>query len=184
MFLADPRLGLFALMLAVAPALACRSRARFEQPDEVTTAPPAPRVQPVAPSSEPKWDPPPSLRPSGGAPAALGTLSTPPMPDGGTVNGSPNGPRASALNAVVQSASPRLKSCLDAIELPSGRELQVSVHYAIEPSGKTSHIEVSGALPRGAINCMEEVVAGLQFPEFGGEAVENTFPFGYRRDSR
>ena len=107
------------------------------------------------------------------------------MPDGGTVNGDANGPRASALNAVVQSATPQLKGCMDRTSaLPTGRDLQISVHYSILPSGQPSDVQISGAVPASALSCMEAVMRGLKFPEFGGPPVENTFPFSYRRDIR
>jgi hypothetical protein len=183
------RLTLAVLALGTLPALEAGCRRRHVPPSErvelvSAVAPEEPVAAAPAVPAAPKWDPAP---PPPAVPApSLGTVRrTIADGDGGTVNGDPKGPRAEALNQVVGAAMPALQRCLDgAAELPEGKDLTLTVKYAIEPTGKTSGVAVTGPVPATARACAEGVMAGLRFPEFGGPPVEGSFPFSYRRDVR
>ena len=102
------------------------------------------------------------------------------MPDGGTINGDPRGPRAAAFNRVVDGAMPQLRACFDGARLPAGR-LTVTVHYAVEPPGYTGAITASGNAPQPVLDCCRHVVDALRFPEFRGSRVEEDLPFTWEK---
>ena len=106
-------------------------------------------VEPVAPAAE---GPPPAAegRPTTVAPSTAAPRGAP-MPDGGTINGDPRGPRAAVFTQVTQTALPRLQACFDAAaaQLPEGQTL-VSVHYFVEPPGYTGAVCACLPDPTGA----------------------------------
>lgn len=102
----------------------------------------------------------------------------PRMPDGGTLNGDPLGPRAADFNHVVDGALPRVQKCFDS--LPAG-DYGIVVHYIVEPPGYTGGISVSGSAPQAAQDCARAVVNDLKFPAFKGNKVETDLPFTLKR---
>src|SRR5438132_1588898 len=118
----------------------------------------APAPAPPEPDPAPAPAPP---APRAAPPVPLGVYATG-MPDGGTVNGDPRGPRAAALNAVVSGAMPKLKDCLDgAAGIAASSDVALSVHYAIQPSGKPSGVTVTGGASAGALDCARGVIESL-----------------------
>jgi hypothetical protein len=177
------RSRLIGLAAIVAGLVACK---RTHEPPE-GFAPPPPVVEQVAvaPSAEPApWPPPlpaPAPKAAPAPPPPVDPIKMPPMADGGTVNGSSRGPKAEALNAVIQGARRPLQGCLDgAAGIPAGVEVQVAVSYRILPDGHARDIAVTGA-PAGAADCMGKVIDGLRFPPFEGDPVAGSFPYAYRR---
>lgn len=159
---------------------------------------PPPTPPPVAPPPAP-W-PPPLASPGPGA-AGFPSAAPPPPPgvgvmpdggagllelrgsaDGGTVNGDPRGPRAEVLEAVVRSAAPALKRCVDAGPLPTGVDIPVRVVYRILPVGRVGLVDVEGQLPPDVTACVKSVIEGLRFPPFEGAPVSSALPFRFRRD--
>jgi len=153
---------------------ACRRHA--EAPPAGATAPAAAEPAPAAPL-EPSAAPTPAPSPSVAEPPG------PRMPDGGTINGDPRGPRAAAFNAVVAAAQPRLVDCFARVELPAG-EWNVTVHYIVEPPGYTGAVAPHGNAPRPVQDCARQVVEGLRFPEFHGPKVEQDLPITIQRTDK
>ena len=105
-------------------------------------------------------------------------------PDGGTVNGNPRGPRAEALNAVLQSTLPALQRCFESwAELPPAYDADIRVNYRVLPSGRTAGVAVSGQVAHPVEACVVGVFETLRFPEFEGEVISGSFPFGYHREA-
>ena len=166
-----------AAVLAVVPAVVAGSGCRrHHAPVEAEPdAPPLASGAPVAPtavatSADLSFIAPPPIVPA----AATG----PRMPDGGTLNGDPLGPRAADFNHVVDGALPRVQKCFDS--LPAG-DYGIVVHYIVEPPGYTGGITVSGSAPPAAQDCARAVVHDLKFPEFKGNKVETDLPFTLKR---
>jgi hypothetical protein len=139
-------------------------------------------------SSEPRVESP-NLEPTPTAPAAEepvrnsqpSTLnSQPKIPDGGTINGDPRGPRAVEFNRVVEGAMPQLRDCFERAALPAG-DFQVTVHYIVEPPGYTGAVRASGAAPKAVLDCCRGIVENLKFPEFRGKKVENDLPVTFKK---
>jgi hypothetical protein len=130
--------------------------------------------------------PPVAAPPATGEPAAPApappTTPREAMPDGGTINGDPKGPRAAEFNKVVDSALPPLQACLDRAELPGG-SYDIVVHYVVEYPGYTGAVTAKGdKVPKPALDCCVAVVEGLKFPQYrGGRKVERDLPFTYRK---
>jgi hypothetical protein len=123
----------------------------------------------LMPAPGPNWDPPPPPTPRSRA------------ADAGTANGDPNGPRAEALNAIVDAALPQMRACLDKTELPDAGALQLSIAYSIQPTGQTSGVTPSGNAAAPALACLRAVFEGLRFPTFAGPPLKGSFPLSYRR---
>src|SRR5947207_15174290 len=56
------------------------------------------------------------------------------MPDGGTINGDPRGPRAAEFNRVINDALARMPACFAGAEVAVG-DTAIKVHYVVEPPG-------------------------------------------------
>jgi hypothetical protein len=104
----------------------------------------------------------------------------PRMPDGGTINGDPRGPRAADFNAVFNAAMPALRDCFDREALGLG-EIPIQMHLVVEPPGYTGDIKVSGAAPKEALDCCRRVLERLEFPPFHGPKIERDLPFTYKK---
>jgi hypothetical protein len=113
-------------------------------------------------------------------PSTLNAQPGPKMPDGGTINGDPRGPRAADFNRVIDGAMPQLRGCFEHATLPAG-DFQVTVHYIVEPPGYTGAVSASGAAPKAVIECCRGVVENLKFPEFRGKKVENDLPVTFKK---
>jgi hypothetical protein len=159
------------LIVAVVAASACRRHRPAVEP-EVASEPAA--APPPAAPNEPAAAAPPSIPPQAPGPGVAYA-----MPDGGTINGDPRGPRAAVFNQIVQAALPRLQACFDAAkDLPNG-QLTVTVHYVVEPPGYTGAVRASGPAPQPVLDCCSRVFEGLQFPQFRGPKVEQNYPVTY-----
>ena len=168
------------MLLAIAIAtVGCRRQhatATYES-DNVPMAHPAP------PAATPPGSP--STTASGAeaapAPPPVASATRAKLPDGGTVNGDPRGPRPAEFNRVVDAAMPGLQACLDHAELPPGK-YDVTIHYIVEHPGYTGGVTASGAnVPKAALDCCASVVAGLKFPQYYGDKVERDLPFTYAK---
>ncbi len=115
------------------------------------------------------------------APSLPPVASGPRMPDGGTLNGDAQGPRAADFNRVVDGALPLVRACFD--QLPAG-EYGIVVHYIVESPGYTGGITVSGSAPPAVQECARGVVNDLKFPPFKGHKVENDLPFTLKRTEK
>lgn len=134
---------------------------------------------------------PPAVAPSpatGAAPAERATpapATSPPtaaakLPDGGTLNGDPRGPRAVEFNRVVDGAVPLVRGCFERATLPAG-DFTVVVHYTVEPPGYTGAVSARGTAPQEVQDCARGVVENLKFPEFRGKKVENDLPVTFQK---
>ena len=116
------------------------------------------------------------------APPTLPPAATGPrLPDGGTLNGDAQGPRAADFNRVVDGALPRVQKCFDG--LPAG-DYGILVHYIVEAPGYTGGITVSGSAPPAVQECARGVVNDLKFPAFKGHKVESDLPFTLKRTEK
>ncbi|MDB4966553.1 MAG: hypothetical protein JWN44_2242 [Myxococcales bacterium] len=106
----------------------------------------------------------------------LAPKSTARMPDGGTINGDPRGPRAAEFNRVLDGALKQLPSCFAGPEVPAG-DLAIKVHYVVEQPGYTGGVTATGNAPKAALECARGIVEGLKFPQYRGPKVEQDLPF-------
>jgi len=102
------------------------------------------------------------------------------MPDGGTLNGDPRGPRAAAWQAIVDGAMPALQACFDRAELPPGT-IAVTMHYTVERPGYTGAVSANGPAPREVLDCCVQVIEELKFPEYRGSKVERDLAFTWSK---
>jgi hypothetical protein len=152
-------------------------------PAALPSAPPAPEPAAVAWRPPPAPSAPPAATRTVEGAALRNTNAFGPGDGGATLNGNPRGPRPEALEAVIKAALPSLQRCLDAVPaLPS--ELHVQVNYNIQPTGRTSGVDVSGAPGADSANCIRGVIDTLRFPQFEGDVVSGSFPFTYRRQGQ
>lgn len=159
-----------AWLVALACVGACRRHhAPVDDPPSEAAPPfeatPAPRVTPTP--DNPLGEP------------VLAHDDRPRMPDGGTINGDPRGPRAAAFNRVVAAAFPALRGCFDRAGLGPG-SVRVVAHYTVEPPGYTGAVTVRGQAPEEALACCKGVIEGLKFPPFHGPKVAQDLPFTYQ----
>jgi hypothetical protein len=168
--------GLAALILLVGTGGCRRHQAA---PAEEPAAPPVVAPPPVAPppAAAPEPSAPPVVEPT--APSAPQYK----MPDGGTINGDPRGPRAAEFNRVVAEIQPRLGACFGRVELAAG-EWNVTVHYVVEPPGYTGGVTVRGNAPQAIQDCARQVVENMKFPEFRGHKVEQDLPISVKRTDK
>jgi hypothetical protein len=174
------RVGYVALGLLLATG-ACR---RTHEPPVYESGPPA------APSAEPQVAAPAATGTAAAPETSAAAVHTPPAlarrrpaseePDGGTLNGDPRGLRPAEHQRVTTAALPRIQGCLDGAEVPAG-DLPVTVHYTIEPPGYTGAVTVKATAPKEALDCIQGIVAGLQFGEFRGPKVEQDWSFIYHK---
>ncbi len=112
----------------------------------------------------------------------LGEPASPPrderarLPDGGTLNGDPRGPRPAEWQTIVDAAMPALQACFDRADLPPG-EIAVTMHYTVELPGYTGAVTARGTAPKEALDCCVKVVEGLKCPEYRGPKVERDLAF-------
>jgi uncharacterized iron-regulated membrane protein len=153
--------------LAIVLVLACGCRRRHVEPsDEVAAPPPPPAVQASGASAE---------NPSGTA-ALPRPKDRAPLPDGGTLNDDPRGPRPAEWKPVVDAAMPALQACFDAANLPPG-EIPVKMHYTVEQRGETGAVTANASAPQAVLDCCARVIEGLRFPPYGGPKVERDLGF-------
>ena len=161
-----------ALVVLLLVAGACRRK----HVDEVYPSDPGPVAAPAA-------------SPTASAPAPSGTPGNPlhepvlppsddhpRMPDGGTLNDDPRGPRPAEWKAIVDGAMPALQACFDRADLPPG-EIAVTMHYTVELPGYTGAVTAKGNAPKEALDCCVGVVEGLKFPDYRGAKVERDLAF-------
>ena len=104
------------------------------------------------------------------------------MPDGGTLNGDPRGPRPAEWKPIVDGAMPLLQACFDRAGLPFG-EIAVTMHYTVEQPGYTGAVTARGEAPKVVLDCCQTVVEELKFPQYRGPKVERDLAFSwFKRD--
>ncbi|MCA1665128.1 MAG: hypothetical protein LC659_12810 [Myxococcales bacterium] len=103
-----------------------------------------------------------------------------PLPDGGTLNGDPRGPRAAAWQAIVDGAMPALQACFDDANLPPG-EIAVTMRYTVERPGYTGAVTANGSAPKPVLDCCIKRVEELKFPEYRGAKVERDLAFTWSK---
>jgi len=162
----------FALPVLVGCSLGCRRQhAPIDPPSPpAAVAASAEEAVDLQPAAEPNWDPPPPPR-----------KPRPSTADGGTANGDVNGPRAEALNAIVDAALPQMRACIDKAQLPDGGTLQVTIAYSIKGTGQTSDVKPTGSASGPVLDCLRTVFEGLRFPTFAGPPLKGSFPLSYQR---
>src|SRR4051812_45570069 len=163
------------LALLVVAALGCRRK--HVVPDNASATPATPGASAAAPPGEAAT---PTTEPSGGvvnAPVFPTRDSSARMPDGGTLNGDPRGPRPAEWQTIVDRHMSLLQDCFDRANLPPG-ELTVTMHYTVELPGYTGAVTATGAgAPRAVLDCCVKVVEELKFPEYRGPKVERDLGF-------
>jgi hypothetical protein len=147
---------------------------------EPETAPPAaPATENPAPAAAP---PPASYAagPSAPAPsAAAPATERRALPDGGTLNGDPRGPREAEVKLVLDAALVEVRACFDADTALKLGEIPVSVHFFVEPPGYTGAVTVKANAPDEVIGCTRAVFEKLKFREFHGAKIDLTRAFSY-----
>jgi hypothetical protein len=103
------------------------------------------------------------------------------MPDGGTLNGDPRGPRPVEYAKVSDSALAPLQSCFDRGNVPAGA-YDVVVHYVVENPGYTGGVTAKAErVPKEVLDCCVGVVESLKFPQYRGPKIERDLSFTYRK---
>jgi hypothetical protein len=106
------------------------------------------------------------------------------MPDGGTLNDDPRGPRAAEWKPIVDAAMPLLQACFDRANLPFG-EIPMTIHYTVEQPGYTGAVTVKGDAPKAVLDCCQTIVEELKFPQYRGTKVERDLAFTwFKRDPK
>ena len=161
--------------------LSCACRRKHEEPSYASDTRATPPV--TAPATE---NPPPPSGASSANPlnepvlARADTAAR--MPDGGTLNGDPRGPRPAEWKPIVDGAMPLLQACFDRAGLPFG-EIAVTMHYTVEQPGYTGAVSAKGEAPRAVLDCCQTVVEELKFPQYRGPKVERDLAFTwFKRD--
>jgi hypothetical protein len=100
------------------------------------------------------------------------------LPDGGTLNGDPRGPRPVEYRAVIDAAMPALQACFDraSADLPFG-EIPMTIHFTVEQPGYTGAVTAKGNAPQAVLDCCQSVVAELKFPQYRGPKIERDIAF-------
>jgi len=163
-----------ALLLMLA-ALGCR---RTHGPGPGAEPEPSPATSVTAPATPPSAAAP--TEPAPTAPAT-GTPAQPslPMPDGGTINGDPRGPRPAEVKAVLDAALVEVRACFDASPDIKPGEIPVSVTFTVEPPGYTGGITLKADAPKDVLDCAHAVYDKLKFREYRGPKVTLTRAFTY-----
>jgi hypothetical protein len=115
-----------------------------------------------------------------GEPVLAPRRDTARMPDGGTINGDPRGPRAAEFNRVIAGALARMPSCFTSPDIPAG-DIAIKVHYFVEPPGYTGAVTATGNAPKASLDCARGIVEELKFPQFRGPKVDQTLPFTFQK---
>lgn len=108
------------------------------------------------------------------------------LPDGGTLNNDPRGPRPAEWKPIVDGAMPLLQACFDRASqgLPFG-EIPVTMHYTVELPGYTGAVTVKSEAPKAVLDCCQSVVEELKFPQYRGTKVERDLAFAwFKRDPK
>jgi hypothetical protein len=127
-----------------------------------------------------------SATPSGASANPLNEPVLPPrddrprMPDGGTLNDDPRGPRPAEWQTIVDHNMSLLQACFDRADLPPG-EITVNMHYTVELPGYTGAVTATGPAPRAVLDCCIKVVEELKFPEYRGAKVERDLDFTWAK---
>ena len=163
------------IALAILVALACACRRThvapsYESDTPPTAAPPAAPAQATAPSDTAESAPEPPAPP----------IARARLPDGGTLNGDPRGPRPAVWQAIVDGVMPALQACFDRAELPPGT-IAVAMHYTVERPGYTGAVTATGPAPKEVLDCCVNVVESLKFPEYRGDKVERDLSFTWSK---
>ena len=156
------------VVLALALALDSGCRRHHVEPSASDT--PAPPTAAAPPTSAPPTGTPdnplhePVLAPRDDRPR---------LPDGGTLNDDPRGPRPAEWQAIVDGYMPVLQDCFDRADpvLPPG-EIRVQMHYTVELPGYTGAVTATGPAPKAVLECCTKRIEDLKFPEYRGPKVE------------
>lgn len=159
------------------------------EPEPSPAAPPAAANAPPATGNAAAPNAPVGGLAGGGAAAATGggtTVAAPAsgdtryaMPDGGTVNGDPRGPRPNEVKAVLDGALADVRACFDANHDLKNGEYPVAVHFFVEPPGYTGAVTVKAPVSKDVTDCAEGVYQKLRFGEFRGNKLELAPSFTY-----
>jgi hypothetical protein len=101
------------------------------------------------------------------------------MPDGGTLNGDPRGPREAEVKAILDAALVDVRACFDSDTTLKPGEIPVSVRFFVEPPGYTGAVTVKADAPQAIVDCTHAVYEKLKFHEFRGAKIELTRAFTY-----
>jgi hypothetical protein len=104
----------------------------------------------------------------------------PRLPDGGTLNDDPRGPRPAEWQTIVDHHLSLLQACFDRAELPPG-EITVNMHYTVELPGYTGAVTARGPAPQPVLDCCIKVVEDMKFPEYRGKKVERDLDFTWAK---
>jgi len=162
--------------VVVYAALACGCRRHHVDPTATDTPSP-----PIATA-------PPSTPPTGTTANPLNEPVLPPrddrprMPDGGTLNDDPRGPRPAEWQAIVDGVLPVLQDCFDRADpvLPPG-EIAIHMHYTVELPGYTGAVTATGPAPKKVLECCTKRIEDLKFPEYRGPKVERDLDFTWSK---
>ena len=94
------------------------------------------------------------------------------MPDGGTLNNDPRGPRPVEVQAILDGALTMVRGCFEANRELKFGEYPVAVHFFVEPPGYTGGVTVKVDAPADVTDCARDVYEKLRFPEFHGKKLE------------
>jgi hypothetical protein len=157
--------------LAVVLLVACGCRRKHVDTTYESDTPPAsaPVVAPSGAADNPVVTPPTN-------PTTAPRVDRARLPDGGTLNDDPRGPRPAEWKPIVDAALPEMQVCFDGAGLPPG-EIAVKMHYTVEPRGETGAVTANAAAPQAALDCCVRVVEGLKFPPYAGPKVERDLAF-------
>ena len=165
-------------VLAVVVVVAFSGCRRKHAPIETT-----PEAPSTAPPTTAETPPPP---PSGASANPLNEPVLPPrddrprLPDGGTLNDDPRGPRPAEWQTIVDHHLSLLQACFDRAELPPG-EITVNMHYTVELPGYTGAVTARGPAPQPVLDCCIKVVEDMKFPEYRGKKVERDLDFTWTK---
>jgi hypothetical protein len=176
------RLALVVVAAVASGALGCR---RSHPPVE-EVPPPAPAEAPAPDNSaaNPTTNTGAATTPTG---ATAGANPMPPaansrwrMPDGGTLNNDPRGPREGDVKAVLAGALPEVQACFDADKSLADGEYPITAHFFVENPGYTGAVTLTAPkAPKDAAECARAVYEKLRFAEFHGDKIELSPSFTY-----
>jgi hypothetical protein len=166
------------VVLALVVVVACGCRRKHAAPVYESDAPATPA--PATPVPAERGTPNVTADNPLGEPVLPPHDERPTMPDGGTLNGVPRGPRAAVWQPIVDGAMPALQACFDRADLPPG-EIPVTMHYTVELPGYTGAVTAHGAAPKEVLDCCVKAVEALRFPEYRGPKVERDLAFTWAK---